>query len=435
MATNTYVALDKVTVGTATNTVTFTSIPATYTDLRVVASVKGNVGSPTDYTVNLQFNGDTTTNYSRTLMRGTGSAAESARSSTASQITLNSSGYLSTTVFQNVLLDVFNYSNSTTFKTILCRADQPDVVTMATVGVWRKTPEAITSLTIFLDSGNFGVGSTFSLYGIASEGAAYATGGYVTSDANYYYHTFTASGTFTPKQTLSCDYLVVAGGGGGGSDQGGGGAGGGYRTGTATLTALTNYSCTVGGGGAGGSASGVGTQGASSVFNSVTSAGGGYGSGYGANVAGGNGGSGGGAAALRLLSGGTGNTPSTSPSQGNNGGSTTNGSHRGAGGGGAGATGSSGGVTSTGAGGAGTSSSIGGTSVERAGGGSGGGIAGDTIGTTSGGGGAGGGGAAGLGTPGTVGTVNTGGGGGGGGYNAAAGGAGGSGIVIVRYAK
>jgi hypothetical protein len=67
---------------------------------------------------------------------------------------------------------------------------------MQLLGLWRSTA-AITSITLYWRS-NIAVGSTFSLYGIAAEGAAYASGGYVTSDSQYYYHTFTSSGTFTP---------------------------------------------------------------------------------------------------------------------------------------------------------------------------------------------------------------------------------------------
>jgi len=57
-----------------------------------------------------------------------------------------------------------------------------------------------------------------------------ATGGTITSDATYWYHTFSANGTFTPLLSISgCEVLIVAGGGGGGygsAASGGGGAGG-----------------------------------------------------------------------------------------------------------------------------------------------------------------------------------------------------------------
>jgi hypothetical protein len=457
MPTNTYVALRKETVTVATSSITFdlTGISG-YTDLRIVASLKGNVGTPTDYTTLLQFNGDTTTNYSRTLMRGDGTLDESVRSSSQVYMQLQTSGYLSTTVFQNLLIDVFNYSNSTTFKTVLAKLDQPNILTGAMAGLWRKTPEAITSIRIFLESGNYGVGSTFSLYGIRAEGAAKATGGMVTSDATYYYHTFLASGTFTPVSTMSVDYLVVAGGGSGGQNNSGAGSGGGgaggFRTSAGTsgggATAESQLSCTGGTAltvtvGAGGAALNIGANsdgnnGSNSVFGSITSTGGGGGGGDNSSSAsvGGTGGSGGGGNPSTVSS--TGGAATASPVQGyagGAGGTASGNSYAGGGGGGAGAVGAA--STSGGAGGAGgvgVSSSISGTATFYAGGGGG-----STYGSVAAAGGNGGGGAGGQsgsgGPAGTAGTANTGGGGGGvyGGSNSS--GAGGSGIVIVRYAK
>jgi hypothetical protein len=53
------------------------------------------------------------------------------------------------------------------------------------------------------------------LYGIKAQvtpGTAKATGGTITYDqSGNVIHTFTSSGTFTPSEALSCDYLVVAG--------------------------------------------------------------------------------------------------------------------------------------------------------------------------------------------------------------------------------
>jgi hypothetical protein len=443
---NTYTELQRTVLGTAATSVTFSSIPSGYTDLRVVASVKGNVGSPTDYTTFLQFNGDTTSNYSRTLLRGTGSAAESTRSSTTN-IQLQTSGYLSTTVFQNILIDVFNYSNLTTFKSTLCRADQPDIITTASVGLWRKTPEAITSLRIFLDSGNFGVGSTFSLYGIANadQGAAKATGGMITEDANYYYHTFVAAGAFIPKQALTCDIFAVAGGGGGGRKIGGGGGAGGVLAFTNQSLTAISHNITVGAGGPGGSVSNAyGSNGNDSQFAALTLVKGGGGGAYylddgtggGTNGLTGGSGSGGSAADSTLKTGGAGTT-----SQGNSGGSGKSGTSPWAagGGGGAGAVGSSATTSAAGNGGAGLNSLSGldlatFASVTSTGSSSyyGGGGGGNLYGTgTNGSGGIGGGGNSYV-----NGVATSGGGGGGAGYTGGSGaGNGGSGVVIVRYAK
>ncbi len=300
MATNTYVALDKITVGSAVASVTFSSIPSGYTDLVIV----GNFGTTSGgANIALQVgNGsiDTGSNYSFTYLRGDGSSAASGRASSQAQIYIDYSAYATTSISSTYIWQVQNYSNTTTYKTVLGRANTASVGTNATAGLWRST-SAINTIKLDTQSTTFLSGSTFSLYGIAVDANAYtakATGGTITADVGYVYHTFTSSGTFTPTENLTVDYLVVAGGGGGGANgyggTGGGGAGG-YRSVTgASVTANTGITATIG---AGGTAS-LGwpqtpTNGVDSSFNSITSIGGGYG-GYPTGASGGSGGGGGG---------------------------------------------------------------------------------------------------------------------------------------------
>ena len=130
-----------------------------------------------------------------------------------------------------------------------------------------------------------------------------ATGGTITSDASYWYHTFTGNGTFTPLQSLTADILVIAGGGGGGINQygntigGGGGAGGLLYFSSQSLTA-TGYTCTIGGGGSANTTGAAGTNGSDSQFGALTLVkGGGRGAGWaGSFFAAGSQGSGGGGA-------------------------------------------------------------------------------------------------------------------------------------------
>lgn len=254
MATNTYVALDKVTVGTATPTITFTSIPQGYTDL--VLEVVGNV-SANAYT-KLYFNGVTTATYSATQLYGDGSSAGSSRQTTGSGLGYIQFNYLYTASNQgSARINIQNYSNSTTYKTCIIREDDAAYNAIARVGLWQST-NAITSVTVERVSGNWSTGTTASLYGIAADTNAYtakATGGTITSDTGYVYHTFTSSGTFTPTTSLNADILVIAGGGGslangtGAGPTGGGGAGGVLGFTSQSLTA-TGYTVTVGAGGA-----------------------------------------------------------------------------------------------------------------------------------------------------------------------------------------
>jgi len=450
---NTYTELLKTTLGTATNSVTISSIPSGYTDLVLVI----NAGSSAGADANFRLNGDSGSNYSRTSITGNGSAAGSSRTSNAIIGRLNFNGYPFGAAGDTTIIAHFmNYANTTTYKTVISRANQASLGTDAVVNLWRSTA-AINSIEILSTAAaTYVAGSTFSLYGIANAdlGSAKATGGIITEDANYWYHTFGASGAFIPKQSLTCDVLVVAGGGGGGDNIGGGGGGGGLRVLTSqSVSSGVTYTTTVGGGGSGGPGGGGqsnGTKGTNSSFSgagfaTITSTGGGYGAIGDAN--GGPGGSGGGTRGV-VGNGGTGNEGGYTPVEGFSGNKGAVGTTAGGGGGAAAIGQLAPSSTQSGAGGVGSTTysswgtvtgvgqNVSGT-YYLAGGGGGGGFS--ALSVLPGDGGLGGGGGGGNGTTvGTSGTPNTGGGGGGGTSASGtqyAGGAGGSGVVIVRYAK
>ena len=439
-ALSSYTPISTQTLSSGSTSVTFNSFTG-YTDLVLVCNVYGTA----NYSGFIRFNGDTGSNYSSTTLQGNGSTATSGRATSDTSIYIMTKGvgfdpsYLTTGI-----INIQNYSNSTTYKTVLSRSGVVRASvgeTTAFVGTWRNTA-AITSFTIISDGGTYASGSTFSLYGIANNTAgAKATGGVISSDSSYFYHSFYATDTFTPTQSLTCDYLVVAGGGGGaGSDTsgeggGGGGAGGLRSTVTSTggggsletalsLTAQA-YTVTIGAGGAGGtSGSRDGTNGSNSVLSTITSTGGGAGGTNGGFT----GGSGGGASYPNTYTAGSGTQ--YQGFAGGLGGASRSG---GGGGGGAGAVGSAASAPNGGAGGVGVATIISGTSTYYAGGG--GGSAGTS--GTGGAGGSGGGGAGKVGTggTGTAGTIGTGGGAGAGSGSSGIGGLGGSGVVIIRYAR
>lgn len=421
---STYTPIYATTLSSGAASVTFSNIPSTFTDLILIIKATSIAAN-----YNLRFNGDTTTNYSYTGVYGSGASATSSRSSnnTVIGLTYTSSGAPNSTI------QIQNYASPSIHKTVLIRQDDAANAVSASVGLWRKTPEPINSITI-VSGGTIPSGSTFTLYGIkAAIGAPKADGGnIINSDGSYWYHTFTSTGKFTPYTSLTCDYLIVAGGGSGG--HGGGGAGG-YRTATSQSLTAQSYTAVVGAGGINYwyNPRVFGTSGSDSSFNSVTSTGGGRGAT--GDYAAATGGSGGGGAATGwgggYQSGAAGNTPSTSPAQGFAGGTGGSGSdYAGGGGGGASANGSNQGGGAGGAGGAGSLWSP--LSTYYSGGGGAGGS-----GSAAGGIGGGGAGASGDNSA-TSGTINTGGGGGGvrvnsGAVNVAISGAGGSGVIIVRY--
>jgi hypothetical protein len=167
-AGNTYDEIATQTLSSASTTVTFSSIPSTYTDLILVSSV-GSSDSAQVYSCRL--NGDTGTNYSLTLLVGTGGGAASQRETSISKMNIGKGIGVNTPNASAVIISNFqNYSNTTTNKTVLSRVSEalgayPGV--SATVGLWRNTA-AITSIELSLNNGiaTFNAGSTFSLYGI-----------------------------------------------------------------------------------------------------------------------------------------------------------------------------------------------------------------------------------------------------------------------------
>jgi len=153
--------------GTGGAQVSFTSIPATYTDLILIAYTADT------YTGNnpnqlWRVNSDAGSNYSHTRLYGDSTNfAGSARETNVAYSYFAKPAEGSN--FANATLHFMNYSNTTTYKTMLNRqsggytlADMGDV--SAWVHLWRSTA-AITSITLFPQT-NFKAGSTFTIYGI-----------------------------------------------------------------------------------------------------------------------------------------------------------------------------------------------------------------------------------------------------------------------------
>lgn len=160
---STYTPIATTTLGSATNNITFSSISGSYTDLILVANIGVSVATANTF---IRFNSDSGSNYSFTQLRGNGSSATSHRLSNQTRLNTDYDGF-STSLNANIIIQIQNYSNTTTNKTALIRTNEPAYSTVATVGLWRNT-SAITSIFFSVDTHNFIVGSTFTLYGVKS---------------------------------------------------------------------------------------------------------------------------------------------------------------------------------------------------------------------------------------------------------------------------
>ena len=147
------------TTTSTSNIVTFSSIPATYTDLRLVVAGKQSNGGTN---VLLNMNGDTGTNYSQTWMSTNGSNATSSRFSGFTTIICGLAAGSDATAF-SFTADFMNYANTNVYKDILFRTNVTYAAD-AVVAMWRST-NAIDTLRIEVQAANF-TGTVFSLYGI-----------------------------------------------------------------------------------------------------------------------------------------------------------------------------------------------------------------------------------------------------------------------------
>ncbi len=154
----------------SSGTVTFSSIPSTYTSLQLRI-----LGKTTDsnglVSLQFRFNGDTASNYAYHRLQGDGATASA--SGSASQTLIESvtgmAGGFYADVFGAAIFDVHDYAsttkNKTTRMTLGTDRNGGGIIQLHS-GLWMQTT-AISSITITQNGGaNWATGSVFSLYGI-----------------------------------------------------------------------------------------------------------------------------------------------------------------------------------------------------------------------------------------------------------------------------
>jgi hypothetical protein len=160
----TYEPIATTTLTTSTVSFSFSSIPSTYTDLRLVLSylAADDYGWPS-----FRFNGDTGSNYSYTYMRAVAPGVSSSRTSNATKLQLGGYQDATSTIPSLTIMDIFSYAGGTN-KTVLFDYSSDSNGAGSTyrqVGLWRST-SAIDSISIIRENWNFISGTTATLYGI-----------------------------------------------------------------------------------------------------------------------------------------------------------------------------------------------------------------------------------------------------------------------------
>lgn len=165
-----YDAIDFVTVPSGgVASITFTGIPGNYKHLQI-RGVSRTTDSVTDGNTNMQFNGDTSANYSGHYFfgNGAGPAAGGGGGATAMD-TIRLTGANSTaSTFGAGVIDILDYSSTTKNKTVYTNGGNEQNGTNLFInfsGAWASlTP--VVSITMKPSSGSFAQHSSFALYGV-----------------------------------------------------------------------------------------------------------------------------------------------------------------------------------------------------------------------------------------------------------------------------
>ncbi len=167
---NTYELIQAVTLSSDTATVTFSSIPSTYTDLELLVSARVD-RTGTSVNMGLRFNGSSS-NYTQRALVSYGSTVDSLFSTALDQF-----GYwyspgngATASTFSNQSVYISNYASSSYHKSISIDSTSEhngtDTNLLLFAGLWENTA-AITSIALSNYQGsNLKSGSTFYLYGI-----------------------------------------------------------------------------------------------------------------------------------------------------------------------------------------------------------------------------------------------------------------------------
>jgi hypothetical protein len=167
-----YDSIATTTLGSSASSVTFSSIPSTYTHLQVRAIVRSTTGGTAQDEVQLTMNSDTGSNYAYHFIYGNGGSAVAAAASSQTYIRSAFAPRASATAnsFGGLVIDILDYTNTSKNTTIRSLAggdlNNTEGLIALCSGLWMNTA-AITSLTFKPESGNsFPQYTQFALYGI-----------------------------------------------------------------------------------------------------------------------------------------------------------------------------------------------------------------------------------------------------------------------------
>lgn len=169
---NTYTLISSNVLASSAASVTFSAIPATYTDLVVRYSMRSTNANNGPSNQLVRFNGSSAANYSQTTLLGISSTPLSTRETNETRfLTYAVGGGSTSNTFSNNEIYIPNYAGSTNKVASNFDVSENNSSTDFQWGVGvraylRSVTAAITSITIDGNGDNIASGSSFYLYGI-----------------------------------------------------------------------------------------------------------------------------------------------------------------------------------------------------------------------------------------------------------------------------
>jgi hypothetical protein len=172
-----YFPIATTTLATTTSSITFSSIPQTYTHLQIRGVAQGNSPSVNSETFRIQLNGDTAANYSThgpygSSYSGSGGVGTTGVINAASATAISAFDFPrdNSSYFAPIVYDILNYTNTSIYKTVRSIAgtdmNQTGYSWLGIYsGLWLNTA-AVTSVRVFPNADSWKANTKFTLYGI-----------------------------------------------------------------------------------------------------------------------------------------------------------------------------------------------------------------------------------------------------------------------------
>jgi hypothetical protein len=173
LVTTSYESIATVTVGSGGSaSITFSSIPATYTHLQV-RSIARSTQAVADFAVLMYFNAVSTqpSNYSGHGLRGNGSSTSAFGGTTEWIQSIGSAANATSGVFGVQIWDILDYTNTNKNKVVRTLGgfdNNGNGIVQLSSGMLHSSQPVISSITFFTSGGDFTEYSQFALYGIKS---------------------------------------------------------------------------------------------------------------------------------------------------------------------------------------------------------------------------------------------------------------------------